>query len=135
VIVTSGEQATAAAMNATSSIPIVATEFGVDPVKAGFVASLARPEGNLTGLVMLGDDLWPKRFELLKQIAPRVTRLAVLWNPANPGNLSCLGEIRQAAASTGVQSTAGRQRRQGARARFAAMTSSRPTRSFHAGTP
>jgi putative ABC transport system substrate-binding protein len=59
VIVTSGEQATAAAMNATSSIPIVATEFGVDPVKAGFVASLARPEGNLTGLVMLATTCGP----------------------------------------------------------------------------
>ena len=75
VIVTSGEPAPQAAMRATKSIPIVATEIGVDPVKAGFVASPGRPGGNVTGMTTLSDDLWQKRLALLnRQGAARCAR-------------------------------------------------------------
>jgi putative ABC transport system substrate-binding protein len=103
VIVTSGAPAALAAKRATKSVPIVATEFGVDPVKAGLVSSLARPEGNVTGLVSMSEDLWPKRLSLLKEIAPKAARIAVLWNPANPGNAVCVDELSKAAPSFGIQ--------------------------------
>jgi putative ABC transport system substrate-binding protein len=97
VIVTSGEPAVDAARRATATIPIVATGIAVDPVKAGLVASLGRPGGNVTGLTTLSEDLWQKRLALLKETAPRASRLAVFWNPANPGNAVCADEIRAAA--------------------------------------
>jgi putative ABC transport system substrate-binding protein len=67
------------------------------------VASLGRPGGNVTGLESMGEDLWPKRLALLKEVAPKVTRVAVLWNPGNPGNATCLDELRAAAPGLGVQ--------------------------------
>ena len=103
VIVTSGEQAAVAAKRATRDIPIVATDLGLDPVKAGLVASLARPGGNVTGLATLNDDLWPKRLGLLKEVTPRASRLAVLGNPANSSNTSCFEEIKAAASATGLR--------------------------------
>ena len=103
VIVTSGEPAAVAARRATKAIPIVVTQIGMDPVKAGLVASLGRPEGNVTGLATLSDDLWQKRLGLLKEVAPKVSRLAVLWNPANPGNTSCVEEIKAAAPAMRLQ--------------------------------
>jgi putative ABC transport system substrate-binding protein len=98
VIVTSGESPALAAKRTTKSIPIVAIELAWDPVKAGLVASLGRPDGNLTGLATQSDELWPKRLGLLRQLAPRVRRLAVLWNPGNQGNASCVAEISAGAA-------------------------------------
>ena len=103
VIVTSGEPAALAATRATKTIPIVVTQIGIDPVKAGLVASLARPGGNVTGLATLNEELWPKRLGLLKEVAPNVARLTVLWNPANPGNASCIEEIKAAAELVRVQ--------------------------------
>jgi putative ABC transport system substrate-binding protein len=103
VIVTSGEPAALAARRATKAIPIVMTQIGMDPVKAGLVASLGRPEGNVTGLTTLSDDLWQKRLGLLKEVAPKVSRLAVLWNPANAGNASCVEEIKAAAPAMRLQ--------------------------------
>jgi len=103
VIVTSGESAALAAKRATKAVPIVATEFGLDPVKAGLVASLARPDGNLTGLTSFSEDLWPKRLDYLKELAPRTARLGVLWNPSNPGNAVCVDELRAAAPKFGLQ--------------------------------
>ena len=103
VIVTSGEQAAVAAKRATRDIPIVATDLGLDPVKAGLVASLGRPGGNITGLATLSDDLWPKRLGLLKEVTPRASRLAVLGNPANSSNASCFEEIKAAASATGLR--------------------------------
>jgi putative ABC transport system substrate-binding protein len=103
VIVTSGEPAAFAAKRATSAIPIVATEFGLDPVKAGLVASLGRPEGNVTGLSSISEELWQKRLALLRELVPKISRPVVLWNPGNPGNRSCLDEIQGAARVMGMQ--------------------------------
>jgi putative tryptophan/tyrosine transport system substrate-binding protein len=103
VIVTSGEPAALAAKRATKSVPIVATEFGQDPVKAGLVSSLGRPDGNVTGMATLSEDLWQKRLGLLKEVTPKIVRLAVLWNPGNPGNASCVEEIKAAAPTMGMQ--------------------------------
>jgi putative ABC transport system substrate-binding protein len=103
VIVTSGEPAALAATHATKLIPIVVTQIGADPVKAGLVASLARPGGNVTGLATLNEELWAKRLGLLKEVAPSVSRLAVLWNPTNPGNASCIEEIKGAAPALQLQ--------------------------------
>ncbi len=103
VIVTSGEPAAFAAKRATSAIPIVATEFGLDPVKAGLVASLGRPEGNVTGLSSISEELWQKRLALLREFVPKLARAVVLWNPDNSGNRSCLDEIEDAARSLNLR--------------------------------
>jgi putative ABC transport system substrate-binding protein len=73
-----------AAMAATKTIPIVFVTAS-DPVRAGFVSSLSRPEGNITGVTLIGVELSAKRLELLHEVAPGVTRIAVLVNPNNPG--------------------------------------------------
>jgi putative ABC transport system substrate-binding protein len=80
VILTTGTTPTQAAKRATSAIPVIMT-FVSDPVEAGFVASLARPGGNITGLTNLGPELSGKWLELLKQMAPRAKRVGVLMNP------------------------------------------------------
>ena len=103
VIVTVGESAAFAAKRATSAIPIVATELGQDPVKAGLVARLGRPGGNLTGLASQSDELWEKRLGLLKEVVPRLSRVAVIANPSNPGNVSCMEEIRSVAQGLRLQ--------------------------------
>jgi putative ABC transport system substrate-binding protein len=84
VIVTTGTPGTLAAVQATKTIPIVMAS-SADPVRSGLVASLARPGGNVTGFTILGPELEGKRMELLKRAVPRLSRVAVLWNPANPG--------------------------------------------------
>jgi putative ABC transport system substrate-binding protein len=101
IIVTSGESSALAAKRATKTTPIIVTELGLDPVKAGLVASLGRPGGNVTGLASLSEELWQKRLALLKEFAPKASRLVVLWNPANPGNASCLEDIKAAAPAVG----------------------------------
>lgn len=103
VIVTVGDSAALAAKKATTTVPIIATEFGSDPVKAGLVSSLGRPDGNVTGLFSISDELWAKRLGLLQQLVPKLGRMVVLWNPANPGNASCVAEIRAAAGPTKIQ--------------------------------
>jgi ABC-type uncharacterized transport system substrate-binding protein len=104
VIVTAGGFATAlAAKGATTTIPIV---FGVsdDPVKHGLVASLARPGGNLTGINLLSTELTAKRLELLREMLPRASRIAVLVNPANAVNTqTTLREVEAAARAMGLQ--------------------------------
>ncbi len=105
VIVTSGEPAALAAKRATKSIPIFATELGMDPVKAGLVASPPRPGANVTGLATLNEEMWQKRLSIFKRITAKVSRLVVLWNPANPGNASCADEIKAVAPSLGLQVT------------------------------
>ena len=76
-----------AAMNATKTIPILLVAAGPDPVKAGLVESLARPGGNVTGITNLTGGLGGKRLELLKEAVPKVARVAVLYDPANPGTV------------------------------------------------
>ena len=85
VIVTLGSEATHAAKQATTTIPIVMAAIG-DPVRAGFVASLAHPAGNITGNTILGPELAPKRLQLLKLAVPIISRVAFLWNPDNPSH-------------------------------------------------
>ncbi|PYN82945.1 MAG: ABC transporter substrate-binding protein [Candidatus Rokuibacteriota bacterium] len=102
VIVTAGGGAPLrAAKQATSTIPIVMAR-SVDPVAEGLVATLARPGGNVTGVSFMIPELGSKRLELLKEIAPRVTRLAVLWNPATGGSDLELRATRAAASKLGV---------------------------------
>ena len=91
-----------AAQLATRNIPIVMVAV-VDPVASGFVASLARPGGNITGLSLLSAELSGKRLELLKEVVPGVSRVAVLWNPANPSNALHIGATKVAAQALGVQ--------------------------------
>jgi len=83
VIVAAGDPAIHAAKQATSSIPIVMVAVG-EPVGSGFISSLARPGGNMTGLSFLSLELAGKRFELLKEAIPKASRFVVLWNPDNP---------------------------------------------------
>ena len=90
-----------AAQQATKVIPIVMTG-PADPVADGLVASLARPGGNITGLAIVSHELIGKELELLREVVPKVTRMAVLWNPTNPGNLHQLRAAQAAAAALGV---------------------------------
>jgi putative ABC transport system substrate-binding protein len=96
VIVSSGPTATRPAKGATSTIPIVMT-FDDDPVGSGFVASLARPGGNVTGLSTLSPELSGKRLELLKEIVPKLNRVAVIGTSARQGTAQALNELELAA--------------------------------------
>ncbi|MBI2370613.1 MAG: ABC transporter substrate-binding protein [Deltaproteobacteria bacterium] len=102
VIVAVGDAVIRATMNATRTIPIVMAIAG-DPVGSGFVASLARPGGNVTGLSFLAPELSVKRLELLKEVVPGLSRVAVLRNPANPASALALREMEAAARALGVQ--------------------------------
>ena len=97
-IVTSGPTATGPAKGATSTIPIVMT-FDDDPVGSGFVASLARPGGNITGLSTLAPEISGKQLELLKEIVPRLGRVAVIGTSIRQGTEQALKEIEIAAAA------------------------------------
>lgn len=102
VIVAGTTPAVQAAQKATSKIPIVMVSV-TDPVGSGFVASLARPGGNVTGLSLLYVELSGKRLQLLKEAIPAVTRVAVLWNPANRGNLLQLEHSKATARTLGLR--------------------------------
>jgi putative ABC transport system substrate-binding protein len=90
-----------AARNATQTIPIV-IPTRIDPVGSGLVASLARPGGTITGLSVLAPELNGKRLELLQEVLPGMTRVAVLWNAANPANASAWAETQAAARALGL---------------------------------
>ena len=102
VIVTGGPAATRAAKEATVAIPIVMA-FDIDPVGSGFVAILARPGGNITGLSTLSPEISGKRLELLKEIVPKLSRVAVLGNSTVPGNAQALRETERAGGALKVQ--------------------------------
>lgn len=102
VIVTSGPIPTRFAKAATSTIPIVMAQDS-DPIGNGFVASLARPGGNITGLSRLSPELSGKRLEILKDVIPTLARVAVCGTSTYPGNTQALKEIEQAAAAFGVK--------------------------------
>ena len=102
VIVTSGPAATRAAKEATVTIPIVTAQDN-DPVGNGLVASLARPGGNITGLSTLAPEISGKRLELIKEIVPKASRVAVLGSSTIPGNPQALRETELAARVLGLQ--------------------------------
>ena len=102
VIVTAGASATRPVKEATSTIPIVMTNDN-DPVGNGFVASLARPGGNITGLSTLASELSGKRLELLKETVPSLSRVAVFGTSVQPGNAQALEEIKLAAETFRVK--------------------------------
>jgi putative tryptophan/tyrosine transport system substrate-binding protein len=96
VIAAGGTLAPLAAKKATSTIPIVMQSAG-DPLGSGLVTSLARPGGNITGVSLMAPDLGGKRLELLKEVLPRVSHVAVLWNAANPYSTNSFKETQSAA--------------------------------------
>jgi putative tryptophan/tyrosine transport system substrate-binding protein len=100
-IVAVGDPAVEAARRFTNTIPIIMLAVG-DAVGAGFVSSLSRPGGNITGIGALSVELSGKRLELLKQIVPHVNRVAVVWNPGNPAGILGFRETEGAAKRLGV---------------------------------
>ncbi len=102
LIVVDSTVAAGAAKRATSTIPIVMATIA-DPVGTGLVASLAHPGGNVTGLSMMTTDLSAKRLQLLKEAIPRLTRVAVLWNPDTPYHPRAVEEIKAVAPSLSIK--------------------------------
>ena len=102
VIVTGGPSATRAAKEATSTIPIIMA-FDNDPVGNGFVVGLARPSGNITGLSTLAPEISGKQLELLTEIVPKLSRVAIMGTSTQPGNAQALRETELAAGSLGVK--------------------------------
>jgi putative ABC transport system substrate-binding protein len=102
VIVTSLDVATAAVKRQTQTIPIVMA-ISIDPVSTGFVSSLARPGGNVTGLSTMAPELAAKRLELLREVVPGLSRVAIMWNTNVPGNLLEYKEAGDAARSMRLQ--------------------------------
>ena len=102
IIIAGGPPSTRAAKEATITIPIV-MGFDNDPVADGFVASLARPGGNITGLATLAPEISGKLLELLKEVVPRLFRVAVLGTSTQPGNAQSLRETEVAAPAFGVK--------------------------------
>jgi len=102
IVVAGGNPTVRAARDATSTIPIVMAQAGVDPVATGLVASIARPGGNVTGLTQITAELAGKRLELLKETVPRVSRLGVLWPPDPLDKRVEFGEVQAAAHTLGL---------------------------------
>src|SRR4029453_1294872 len=102
VLMVPNTSAALAAKQATSNIPTVMTGMG-DPVGTGLVASLAWPGGNITGLAILQPELIGKQLEFLKAVLPTVSRVALLWNPANPSHALAVRAAEVAAQALGVQ--------------------------------
>jgi putative ABC transport system substrate-binding protein len=102
VLVTAGSEAILTLKRATDVVPVVMATV-MDPVALGITPSLAKPGGNLTGLAILSLELTSKRLQLLKEAFPRLSRVAVLWNPDNPGNALVLKEVEIAAQALGLR--------------------------------
>jgi putative ABC transport system substrate-binding protein len=102
VIFAVNTSAALAAKNATSTIPIVVTRVS-NPIQTGLVASLSHPGGNVTGLTTISEELEGKRLELLREALPRLFRVAVIWNAANPGHAMNVREMEAAAPQFGLQ--------------------------------
>ena len=104
-IAANGSPAIAAAKRATGFVPIVMNEVA-DPVGSGFVTSLARPGGNLTGLTNMAAELGGKRLQLLKELHPSLKRVAVTWNALNPASLTAFREVEREAHGLGIAAAA-----------------------------
>jgi putative ABC transport system substrate-binding protein len=102
VIAAAGTLAPLAAKRATTTIPIVMTAAG-DPLGSGLVASLARPDGNVTGMSLMATDLGAKRLELLKEVVPRLSRVVVLWNADNPYSVLVFKETQAGGRTLGIE--------------------------------
>jgi hypothetical protein len=102
VICATGEASASAAKAATTTIPIVFL-VGADPVNLGLVTSIARPDGNVTGINFVSGELAAKRLELLRELVPRAVRLAVLVNPNSPLTGTTLKDLEAAAHAMGLQ--------------------------------
>jgi ABC-type uncharacterized transport system substrate-binding protein len=102
VLVTSGSEAILTLKRATGVVPIIMASV-MDPVALGIGASLAQPGGNLTGLSILSRELTSKRLQLLRETVPRLSKVAVLWNPDNPGNVLMLKEVETASQILGLE--------------------------------
>jgi putative tryptophan/tyrosine transport system substrate-binding protein len=102
VLVVAGTQAVGAAQEATTSIPIVMATTN-DPIGSGFVQGLARPGGNITGLSNLSTDLSPKLMEMLRSIAPKLSRVAILVNPTNQSHAPVVASLRAAAQGVNLE--------------------------------
>lgn len=98
ILVVGGDALVRSVMNATKTIPIVMTGGGADPVAAGLIQSLAHPGGNVTGITNLLADLSGKRLELFKEAIPKLSRVAVLYEPANPASIAEVKEFLPATA-------------------------------------
>jgi putative ABC transport system substrate-binding protein len=105
IIMTYGTPPSRAAQAVTSTIPIVMISVG-DPVRAGLVKSLAHPGGNITGNTILSPDLAPKRLQLVKEVLPQASRVALLWNPDNISSVVLLEQFRIEAPKQGLGFTA-----------------------------
>jgi putative ABC transport system substrate-binding protein len=102
VIVASNPNAVVSAKRATTTIPIVMMHTP-DPVQMGFVTSLARPGGNITGVTTLSADLSIKQLQILKEAVPRTSRVALLWNPDNPWHPATVKALQDRSGSLGLQ--------------------------------
>jgi putative tryptophan/tyrosine transport system substrate-binding protein len=103
LLITTATPATIAAKNATKTIPIVFIQLALDPVSAGLVDNLARPGGNITGLTNIAAELAGKRLELLKETVPKLSRVALMWEPRNGGSAQAWKESQLAARELGLQ--------------------------------
>jgi putative ABC transport system substrate-binding protein len=102
ILVSAGVPSIRAAKDATKTIPIVMMGSSIDPVEAGFVESLARPRGNITGLSLFTTELGGKRLELLKEAVPKLARVAVLYDRGNRNSVVQLDEVQTAARALGL---------------------------------
>jgi putative ABC transport system substrate-binding protein len=100
-IFTGSSPAIFALKQSTKTIPIVIVS-STDPIRSGIVASLAHPGGNITGMSLLASDLWPKRLELLKEMFPKVSKVAIFWNKSNAGMAIEAKATQEAAGQLGV---------------------------------
>jgi putative tryptophan/tyrosine transport system substrate-binding protein len=103
LILASGSPASLAAAQATRTIPIVMGSLAADPIETGLIESLARPGGNITGMTEMAAQLGAKRLELLKQIVPRLSLVAVFWNPPNPAYGPVLKVLEATAPNLGMK--------------------------------
>jgi len=101
IVVTEGTPPTRAAKQATTTIPIVMTVTG-DPVAAGLVTNLARPGGNLTGASFFFPEMAAKRLQLLKEVIPALSRVAIVWNPSNTVHGPVVKSVEEAAKALGI---------------------------------